>query len=301
MKNQFVLKIISTTLIFCMVFFLATYSYASDTKSTINKSEPEIKFSTEGLHETIYVEEFKDDAGNDMKVKISYEGDLLVSSTFINGNLSDTTSRKILSDGTLDKNMEVNLIEKDVQKMLNVDDFVVTKERQGESISLFSESIEDVILSSTPSYPFRWSEYSSAWGYRGYLYGQSSNFTEQTYFYFSSGTLVSTIASSLATFLIGGVYTVAALCAAIGVGIVFGVINNVLEGGIEQYVNRWDNEVFVQNTLTLVGWYDSVRTDVYNKSGVLVDTVWASRSSGPYNNGSDMIHHGIYLYVLYWS
>lgn len=72
-------------------------------------------------------------------------------------------------------------------------------------------------------------------------------------------------------------------------------------GEIVQERSRWDYEVFVEDTLSLVAYITDITTKVYDERDRLKEVFYDKETGGPYENRSDIIHHGIYVYAVIMS
>ncbi|MHB8077173.1 hypothetical protein [Desulfosporosinus fructosivorans] len=303
MKGR-ILKAISTMLVICLstVMLMPSPSLASQ---KVNNSTSFIK---DGL---LYEEKFEDSEKNNIILKVEKYNKELEVKTYVNNHQLDSAKRKILADGTLDENIQYvkysqkgdDLQTNNVQTFKAKDFLDMSESNLNSGLNVNNELLDDSrsVLSEQPSYPYIKGEYSSAWGYWGYLYGENTNTSsKEKSFYFDPYTSISIIVSVLVgagvSFFTG--FTVYALASALGTSIVSGVITSVLTGKASQTIKRWDYEVFVELTKSLVGRIDYITTKTYNSGGYLTGTYSDVQANGPYKNESEIIQYGIYSYAI---
>lgn len=290
MINKKVLKKISTILMICLSMLMITSP--SIAAQRVNYDS----LFEEGI---FYKENFEDSQGNNIRLTIEKKGDELKAKTFVNDVLMDSAKRKILPDGSLDKYIYHSKNgSKEIHK-INVNNLI-----KSNSASYVKETSNDLpsIQSDSPSYPYITSEYSSAYGYRGYLYGEeTSNTTENESFYFDTGTALTTISLALAGFWVNQGFSVTMLLVSLGVQVYQDSILSPAVGEIVQERSRWDYEVFVEDTLSLVAYITDITTKVYDERDRLKEVFYDKETGGPYENRSDIIHHGIYVYAVIMS
>lgn len=304
-----ILKAISVMLIMCLsAVTTSSQVLASQEISNANNSINRIISSKDGI---LYEEKFEDSQKNNIHVTIEKTGKTLEVKTYVNDIQLDSAKRTILPNGSLDDTIQYvkysqngNNLQTNQVKTFNAKELLEKSKANSEMGTNKEALVDSTYVIQSASYPYIKSEYSSAWGYWGDLYGKNTDTsTVGVPIYFDPYTSISVIVS----FLIGvGImfytgFTITGLLLDLGAAFASGFITSLLTGTVYQTTRHWDYEVYVQQTLSLVAWIDYITTVTYNSGGYQTGEYYDIESSGPYDNESEAIQYGIYIYAVILS
>ncbi|MFD2043060.1 hypothetical protein ACFSTA_01920 [Ornithinibacillus salinisoli] len=255
--------------------------------------------SVQNIHEdkvngaNVTTMELENNSSKDLQVKITKEEDKTVYASYLDGEFTDKTIVYPNSNEMLFVDKYGN------SKTLNMNDYAKTTENK-RTESVKPKSSEDGIAqdsmsinsySPPSSYSIYQSEYSSAWGAWGDLYGKVNlTYGPTQTIVFSTGTAVSTIIG-----VIGGIFTggIGGILLALGATAVGSVIDSSIDGEVYSRTRKYDYEVVSQGELGLRTYTEDVDARVINSRTGSAEWVDLAER-GDTRSRSDMIHAGIY-------
>jgi len=248
----------------------------------------------------IYTEEFIDDTGNLVRIDAMTVSDNLKVKVYVNNTLNETA---VFKGDTVSLDTEVTITnhQKNTHKNGKIKDFT-----DSDIIVPYAEQ-DPGDGNYTPSYPFRFSEYSTKWQKWGHLYGQDYNYTRQVYLLFDNGSELSIIVGFIvgAGIALGGLtgISIYTILNALGVTVasVLGVevITSLLQGTVNQQVEKSLNEVYVQGYFITGTRIEKYTTKLYDRNGFLDSIKYGASYGGPYTTLSESLHWGIEQYCLH--
>lgn len=131
----------------------------------------------------------------------------------------------------------------------------------------------------------------------GYLYGKNyDRFGEYYNFSWSAGTKVGIVTQALISFF-GGTFNVPGLITSLGVAIVGGVIDGVLQGKVRYRYDTWDYEVWARNELGLRTYTEKIYERIYDSKGNFVEDIFIRTDGDPRDRESITIAGAYNVYI----
>lgn len=290
--NKYFKSILSLTIIICLLASTTVTSLAAGgtTNLSANNKDKDGVYKGAGYTEVIASE-------------ISKDGSLVETHLISYENLKNIT-KVIVNHGTDKRKVEVfenNELIAETTFDMDKNTLKVVEDAKTDIIFLDDLSENSMVLrsSSTPSYPYLYYLYSSAWEQYGTLYGEENITQGSTYnLSISAGTGWATAISIVLAVALPG-STAVGILIALGVSAIGVTIDYAVSGKIWAKFYRWDYEVWSQSELGLVTYKTDVYQVVISNTNGNVEEIYV-RSEGYSGSRDDMIHQGIYN-VYIWN